>query len=197
MDPYLYPETNVLRNLRDIRDAELLNEFEADASSRRLRQLEHNPIRGGFDTSHLQAIHHHIFQDVYDWAGEFRTVNIGKSGDLFALKEHIAPYLAKTLAELEGERYLAGTDLKRFSERGAHYLGEINAVHPFRDGNGRAQREFIRELAVRNGYELDWLRITQEQMVEASKRSLRSDNAGLEEVLTSALDTERNRQRAQ
>jgi cell filamentation protein len=74
-----------------------------------------------------------------------------------------------------------------FARRAAYYLGEINAVHPFRDGNGRTQREFIRELSVRNGWMLDWTRVSREQMVEASRRSLRVDNAGLEEVLKLAL----------
>jgi cell filamentation protein len=195
MDPYVYPETNVLRNLRDIRDANLLGEFEAEATARRLRQLEHKPIRGGFDTQHLQAIHHHIFQDVYPWAGEFRTVNISKSGDPFAFKEHIVSSLEKTLGELQSEQNLKGTDLNRFANRGAYYFGEINAVHPFREGNGRAQREFIRELAVQNGYELDWTHVSQEQMIEASRHSLRVDNAGLEQILKLALDNEHNRRR--
>jgi cell filamentation protein len=188
MDPYVYRGTNVLKNLRDIRDAALLNEFEAEASSRRLRQLEHEPVTGGFDTRHLQAIHKHIFQDVYQWAGEFRAVNIGKAGDLFALKEHIVSCLDKTFAELRQERHLRGAGLDRFALRGSHYLGEINAVHPFREGNGRTQREFIRQLAVRNGYELDWSRVSKEQMIEASKRSFRRDDLVLEQVLRSALD---------
>ena len=81
MDPYVYPETNVLRNLRDIRDAGQLNKFEAIATTRRTIELEHEPIQGQFDARHLQAVHHHIFQDVFEWAGAFRTVNISKSGD--------------------------------------------------------------------------------------------------------------------
>jgi cell filamentation protein len=89
MDPYAYPGTSVLKNLRYVRDPERLARFEADATSERIRELEEKPLVGSFDSRHLQAIHHHIFQDVYEWAGEFRTVNIGKSGDLFALKEHI------------------------------------------------------------------------------------------------------------
>jgi cell filamentation protein len=89
MDPYVYPGTSVLRNLRDIRDAQVLSEFEADATARRLRQLEQKPIDGRLDAGHLQAIHHHIFQDVFEWAGDFRTVNISKSGDPFVFQQHI------------------------------------------------------------------------------------------------------------
>ncbi len=195
MDPYVYPGTSVLRNLRDIRDARILDEFEADATARRLRQLEQKPLSGAFDSRHLQAVHHHIFQDVYEWAGEFRTVNISKSGDPFAFKEHIVSSLAKIFNELNRESNLNGTDLERFTERSAYYLGEINAIHPFREGNGRAQREFVRQLSQSNGLVIDWKRISREEMIEASRRSLRVDNIGLEDVLKMALDNEPNRQR--
>jgi len=195
MDPYVYPGTNVLRNVRDIHDSDKLAELEAQATNFRIRQLEHKPIVGEFDTRHLQFIHHHIFQDVYPWAGELRTVDIGKAGGLFAFKEHIVSTLAKTFEDLKKERHLSGADLKRFCSRGAHYLGEINAVHPFREGNGRTQREFMRALALKNGYALDWSRVSRDQMMEASKQSFRRDNLGLDKVLKSALDNEQNRRR--
>jgi Fic/DOC family len=115
MDPYVYPDTTLLRNLRDIRDPDLFGEFEAEATARRLRQLEHKPLPGHFDAQHFQAIHRHIFQDVYEWAGEFRTIDLAKSGHLFALTEHIASSLNKTFGELADERYLTGADTDRFS----------------------------------------------------------------------------------
>ena len=108
MDPYVYPETAVLRNLRDIRDAGQLDEFEAIATTRRTIELEHEPIGGRFDTRHLQAIHRHIFQDVYEWAGDFRTVNISKSGDTFAFHQHLVSSLDLICAELKRERHLLG-----------------------------------------------------------------------------------------
>jgi cell filamentation protein len=192
MDPYVYPGTNVLRNLRDIRDADRLGEFEAVATTRRIIELEHEPIQGRFDGRNLQAIHRHIFQDVFEWAGDFRTVNISKSGDFFAFHRHIATCLDQMCEELRRESRLAGSDLEGFVARGAYYLGELNAIHPFRDGNGRAQREFVRELGARNGLTLDWRRVSREETTEASRRSLRIDNAGLERVLKKALDNELN-----
>jgi cell filamentation protein len=188
MDPYVYPEANVLRNLRNIRDAGQLSEFKAIATTRRIVELEHEPIQGRFDARHLQAIHHHIFQDVYEWAGDFGTVNISKSGDPFAFHQHIVPSLDKLCGELQRERHLAGSDLEHFAIRAACYLGEMNAIHPFRDGNGRTQREFVRELGLRNGLSIEWSRVAREEMIEASRRSLRVDNAGLEKVLRKALD---------
>jgi cell filamentation protein len=190
MDPYVYPGTNVLRNLRDIRDSEQLEVYEAIATVRRIRELEGGPVTGKLDTGHLQSIHHYIFQDVYEWAGEFRTVDISKSGNLFGLTQHIVPFLDKTFEHLRNERYLSGLDRERLLKRAAYYLGEINAVHAFREGNGRTQREFIRQLALRNGYTLSWSRITREQMIEASRRSFQRDNMGLERLLRDALHDE-------
>ena len=195
MDPYVYPETTVLKNLRDIRDAEQLSKFEAIATTRRTVELEHEPIAGRFDARHLQAIHHYIFQDVFEWAGDFRTVDISKSGDPFAFHQHIVSSLEKMCGELKREWHLAGSDLEHFASRGAYYLGELNAIHPFREGNGRTQREFIRELGLQSGLMLDWSQVSREEMIEASRRSLRVDNAGLEQILKKVLDNEPNRQR--
>jgi fido (protein-threonine AMPylation protein) len=104
MDPYVYPGTNVLR---DIRDPDRLSRFEMDMTTRRIGELTHAPTPGQFDAKHLQAIHRHIFQDVYPWAGEFRTVNISRSGQFpFAFSEHIIPSLDRLSVDLEKERYL-------------------------------------------------------------------------------------------
>src|ERR1700733_6706345 len=197
MDPYVYPGTNVLKNLRDIRDPERLSKFEMDMTTRRLSELARIPMAGQFSAQHLQAMHGYVFQDVYGWAGEFRTVNISRSGQFpFAFAEHIVPTLNKLSDDLAAEHHLSRLTISKFSNRAAHYLGELNAVHPFRDGNGRTQREFIRQLAGRNGYALDWSKVAREQMLDASKESFqRGNNAGLENVLKTALDNEQNRRR--
>jgi cell filamentation protein len=150
-------------------------------------------MAGGFDARHLQSIHHYIFQDVYPWAGNFRTVDIAKDGHLFGLNQHIGSFLHKTFDDLRNERYLRALDQARFAGRAAYYLGEINAIHPFREGNGRAQREFIRQLALRNGYSIDWSRISRQQMIDASRQSFQKDNAGLEKLLRGALNNEPNK----
>jgi cell filamentation protein len=188
MDPYVYPGTTVLKNLRDIRDASQFSKFEAIATTRRTIELEHEPLHGNFDAGHVRAIHRYIFQDVFQSAGEFRTVNIFKSGDPFAFHQHIGSCLDTLCSELKREGHLSGCDVERFATRGAHYFGEINAIHPFREGNGRTQREFIGELALRNGLTIDWSRVSREEMIEASRRSLRIDNAGLEHVLKKVLE---------
>jgi cell filamentation protein len=170
-DPYLYAETSVLRNLADIGDANRLSQFESDHFFAPLLELHENPIRGSFDSDHLRHTHQYLFQDAYAWAGEFRTVPIAKGNSLFARPEHIGPELQKLLLHLAGEQFLRGNDSKGFCLRAAHYLGEINALHPFREGNGRAQREFIRELAAEAGYEIVWDLVTQDEMFTGSVAS--------------------------
>ena len=189
MDPYVYPGTNVLRNLRGFRTLRELSELEAEASSWRLSQLERRPLRGKFDIAHLQAIHRYIFQDVYPWAGELRTVDIARPGQFyFAFSHQIRPCLERTFADLQAERYLKGASAQEFCHRAAHYMGELNASHPFRDGNGRTQREFIRELGLHGGHVLNWVHVTLAQMYAASHvRFQAADNSGLEKVLMAAV----------
>ena len=186
MDPYVYPGTNVLKNLRDIRDWEVLSKFEMDMSTRRASELlKRKKPSGKFDIAHLRQIHHYIFQDVYEWAGELRTVNIARPGQYFFAFHHmIVPCLDTAFTKLTSERLLNGLDAVQFSQRAAYYMGELNAVHPFRDGNGRTQREFIRQVGLQSGQAIRWSRVTREQMGEASKRSFHSgDNSGLAELI--------------
>ena len=170
-DPYLHEDTSVLRNLADIRDSNHLSQFESDHFFARLLELHENSIRGCFDSDHLSLIHHFLFQDVYAWAGEFRTVPIAKGNSFFARPEHIGAELRRLFVHLASEQFLRGNDSGVFSQRAAHYLGEINALHPFREGKGRAQREFIRELAVEAGYDIAWDLVTQDEMLTASVAS--------------------------
>jgi len=177
LDPYTYPGTDVLRNILDIRDPQQLAAFEGNATAARLIELDASPLVGPFDVAHLKAIHRYIFQDVYRWAGEFRTVNISKGGHLFGVAAFVDPALQEVLRKLAGEHLLKGSDHQKFATRAGFYMGEINAIHPFRDGNGRAQREFIRELAIKAGFVIDWSRVTREQMMAASLESFKTGNS--------------------
>lgn len=183
-DPYVYPGTSILRNLAEIRGAERLERFESDQCFARLLELYENPLPLGFDLNHLKRIHHHLFQDVYAWAGEFRTVNMAKGNSFFARPEFIIPQLQKALDRLGSEHFLRGMDSQGFCERAAYFLGEMNAIHPFREGNGRVQREFLRELALKAGYELAWDLVSKEEMLAASVASFQEgSSAGLARLL--------------
>ena len=189
-DSYVYPGTSTLRNLRDIRDPEELRRFETRETFLRIEELQERPIEGNFDRAHLQAIHKHVFQDVYAWAGKPREgVDIAKPGSpYFAFSQHIVPSLDSVFAKLKAEHHLRGIEADAFSLRAGYYLGEINAVHPFREGNGRAQQEFVRELGERSGYRIEWSRVSRAMMYQTSELSFRGgDSSGLASVVSLAI----------
>lgn len=186
-DPYVYPGTDVLRNRLDIRNAAELAKREAALSAIRITQLERRFISGGYDLAHLQATHRIIFGDVYPWAGELRTVRISKGGDLFALPEHIEPYLRGLFADLAREALLCGLGRERFVERLAHYYAELNAVHPFREGNGRAQRAFLGQIAKTAGHPIAWARLDAERSVHAARESHHGRDSALRRMLRGLL----------
>lgn len=177
-DPYLYPGSSVLKNLRGLTDRKLLERFEARRTHRRIAESIDTPVPGRCDVAHLKAIHRHIFQDVYEWAGQFRTVNISKGGHLFGHATFLEPALQQILGKLAAESHLVDLDAQIFAGRAAYFLGELNAAHPFREGNGRTQREFIRELGLKAGHYIDWRATTAGEMTEASRLShVRGDSA--------------------
>lgn len=181
-DPYVYPDTDVLRNLRGIRDGEELGEFEARLTFLRGLQLASSPIAGEYDLTHLQALHRYLFTGLYEWAGELRTVVLAKT-DLFCLPEHIESYGAEIFDKLAEESHLRGLDRELFIDRLAHYLGDVNALHPFRDGNGRAQRAFFAQLAADAGYRLDWQLVDQQANIDASVAAMQGDEVPMRKLL--------------
>jgi cell filamentation protein len=113
----------------------------------------------------------------YAWAGSIRTIDITRGGSTFAHHRHIEAAARPIFRRLAEENHLAGLPADAFSERAAYYLAEINALHPFREGNGRAQREFISHLAYNSGYHISWKNISQAEMVQASIESFRGDSS--------------------
>ena len=168
-DPYCYPGSDVLRNLFDLRNEVDLARAEAKITVLRLDQLRQRPVSGKFDLDHLQRIHRHIFRDVYLWAGELRTVSMSKGESLFCRHEFIAAEGERIFAQLRGENSLRGQAKDLFCERLAFYFGEINALHPFREGNGRAQRVLLESIAKQAGYDLDFKMVSSEAMGRISR----------------------------
>jgi cell filamentation protein len=144
-DPYLLPGTSVLRNRCGITDAAVLADFELTASLARVAELERRPVDGDFDLQHLCAIHRRIFCDVYDWAGAIRTVDIAK-GMYFCRSEAIESESRRVFGAIARDNYLTGLSREAFVARLADHWGEVNALHPFREGNTRTQRVFFQQL---------------------------------------------------
>jgi cell filamentation protein len=183
LDRYLDPETGVLKNKLGIRNEATLEMAEAEYVAARSYELAKHPLDSSFDLAHLKTIRRHLFGDVYDWAGELRDVDIAKGESYFAHCRYIEAAATPLFEQLAKENYLAGLDANAFSERAAYFLGELNALHPFRDGNGRAQREFIGLLARKNGYFITWTDITQETMAQVSIAAFRGDTTPLRDLI--------------
>lgn len=183
VDDYVYPGTTVLRNKAGIQDQTALDAFEADATAVRMLELLEQPLECRFDFAHLCAIHRHLFQDVYDWAGEIRTVDISRDTSRFANMALIERYLGGVLARLPAENWLRGLQPESFVARLAHYMGEINATHPFREGNGRTQRVFCALLAEQAGYFIDFESVDQAQMYRVMIANFNGNDKPLEALL--------------
>ena len=188
-DPYTYPGTRVLRNIPGIRDDATLRDFEYEQTKLRIEELRENPIPGKFDLEHLKAIHAHVFQDVYEWAGKTRTVNISKNGAAFAQPAFIDGAGRQLGEAIAKENNLQGLEKPQFVERLALYYSDWNALHPFREGNGRTTRELIGQIAREAGYDLDQTRIdnSKDQWNDAARRSFHGDLAPVKEILTEAI----------
>ncbi|MDD2435024.1 MAG: Fic family protein [Bacilli bacterium] len=141
---YCYPETDVLINSNNIRDAEVLSNVERMISTYKLSHLQVEPIKGNFDIDHYLKIHQYLFNDLYSFAGEIRTENMTKGVTPFCRPDYIHYYLTKTLEKLNQDIVKVKSE-EELLDVLAYYYGEVNVIHPFREGNGRTQREFFRE----------------------------------------------------
>jgi cell filamentation protein len=170
-DVYCIPGTAVLKNKAGITDQDQLDEYEGDFTAIRLLELTQSPVEGSFDLAHLCKIHQYLFQDVYEWAGEVRTVDIIRGDSRFCNVRHILSYSNTVFSGLAAEKYLVNLEPEVFANRLAHYLSEINAIHPFREGNGRVQRLFISQLAENAGYSLDYSALDQAELYPVMQES--------------------------
>ena len=174
-DSYIDPETGVLKNVGGFKTEAELERFEATFTVLQSLLLAKKPLKGKFDFQHLKDIHQFLFCQIYEWAGQIRTIDIKKGGSSFAHAKFIESGAVPVFKSLKEEKHLKGLSKPDFAIRAAHYLGEINALHPFREGNGRAQREFISHLAYNAGYKIDWNNITSDDMITASAESFGGD----------------------
>lgn len=173
MDKYVYINSEVLKNKFGITDEKELARKERTKSSIRLLEILDGEakIKHTFDLEHLQKIHKYLFQDIYSWAGKIRDVDIAKGDTLFCKAINIDNFSKEIFSKLQKENFFKGiTKKEELVEKLASLFLDINALHPFREGNGRTQREFVRELAEERGYNLDFKNISKEEMIELSIR---------------------------
>lgn len=177
-DPYVDPRTGLLRNLLGISDAVELARAEARlVAVREFVLFQERLDLGSFDLSHLQAVHRHLFGRIYDWAGQLRTVNMTKGETLFALAEWVEPQGREIFAGLARQRLLRGLDRQPFVTAAGRFLSDLNALHPFREGNGRTQRAFIQLLSNQAGWQLAWARVDPAENTAAAAKAMADRDA--------------------
>ena len=182
---YCYPpDYTVLRNKLNIRNASALEAAERELVAHRL--LEPVPA-GDFDLEHLKAIHRHLFQDLYAWAGEVRTVEIVKGESRFQPRRFIAAGMADVHRRIVAAGYFRGSGTAGFAEGAGPVLGDVNHVHPFREGNGRTQLQYLKQLAEQAGHAIDLTQVDPAAWLEASRRSNAGDHAAITRCVRQAL----------
>ncbi|WP_433386586.1 Fic/DOC family protein [Micromonospora sp. KLBMP9576] len=177
-DPYCWPDSDCLQNKLGITDPDQLREVEFRLVSVREIQAARLIIPGGYGLEHLQTFRH-LFSDLYPWAGQSRTVDISKPGARFCHWPYIDDQVSAILSRLVEDGYLLGLRQEVFVEALAHYYGELNVCHPFREGNGRTIRAFLRQLAAAAGYLLDWSELNPATNIEACRTHLATADISL------------------
>jgi cell filamentation protein len=185
---YNYEDTEILINKLDIMSDELLKKVESDLTQNRLYELYETPFNGRFSMTHLLNIHRHIFQDIYPFAGKIRVEENTKGSTRFHWCHQIKPQLKLVLSNLHEENYLVDLDDENYIKRLAFYMSELNLIHPFREGNGRAIREFVRELAIKSGRMIDWQRVSSNRLLDGAIRAVDFDYSVLEECLREVIE---------
>jgi len=150
------------------------------------RIAEGAPI-GAFDLTHLRAIHRHLFQDVYDWAGELRTVEIDKGGHQFQFRRYIQTGMAGVHRRLTQSGFLKGLNPEDFAQQAGVIMGDVNYVHPFREGNGRTQAQYLKQLAAQAGHALDLRCIDRALWIDAFMASHGADYSLMARVIGQAI----------
>jgi cell filamentation protein len=179
-DPYCYPNSSVLKNKAGLTNRAALEEYETAMTF--ARSLEPLPP-GRFSVSHYRAVHHHLFQDVYGWAGRFRRIRIAKGASAFCYPENIAREMRRLFLWLKQQQGFRETSAADFTAKTAHFLAELNAIHPFREGNGRTQLTFLSMLADNAGHPLDLDRLDTDAVIDAMIQSFSGNEKPLRALI--------------
>lgn len=182
-----YPDTTVLINKFDIRDEEKLNEVESVLASARFAEWLNAPKADSFDFEHYRTIHYFLFSDLYDWAGQIRTINISKKGTKFTSAENIETQATLIFKRLKNCNYFKGLARDEFIGEIVDFYCVTNALHPFREGNGRTQRVFLTQLIRNAGYDINFADMDTELLMIATIRSAQGVTDMLKQIFEESL----------
>lgn len=182
-----YEGTTCLINKFGIKDDKLLSAIEGQITFAKGSELERNPIKGNFDFKHYKAIHKYLFDDIYEWAGKIRSVDMSKKGTSFAKADEIEQLADACFARLKSENYFKGQAFNEFVRNIVDFYCVTNMLHPFREGNGRTQRIFISQLIRFAGYEIDFSSINTDNLMSATIQSANGVDIYLKEIFANAI----------
>ena len=166
-----YEGTTCLINKFDLKDEQKLMQMETMITTAKCNELELNPIPGDFGFEHYKLIHKYIFEDIYDWAGEIRTVSISKKGTRFTEPESIEYLADKIFTSLQKEKCYIGYDDEQYIDAIVDLYYKTNMLHPFREGNGRTQRVFLTQVIRFSGHDINFSNIDTDELMIATIQS--------------------------
>lgn len=178
-----YEGTTCLINKFGIRDEKQLAVIESHITIAKISILQQNPIEGNFDFEHYKAIHKFIFEDLYEWAGIPRTVDISKKGTFFVVAKNIDEIATACFERLKNQNYFKNLNMNDFVEEITDFYCVTNNLHPFREGNGRTQRVFLSQLALNAGYEMDFATMDTDELMVATIQAANGVDTYLKNVL--------------
>ena len=182
-----YPGTAVLINKFDIHDEAKLNEVETVLVSARSAEWMEHPKADSFDFTHYKAVHHFLFSDLYDWAGQIRTVDISKKGTRFCSAENIECQAELIFHRLKERNYFKNLPHGKFVDEIVDFYCVTNDLHPFREGNGRTQRAFLTQLIRNAGYDINWAEVDGDLLMIATIQSAQGVTDLLKKILNEAV----------
>lgn len=166
-----YEGTSCLINKFDIKDEVILKELETTITLNKITEYSLNPLFYSFDVQHYKSIHRYLFGDIYDWAGEYRTVDMSKKGTNFAKAESVEKLMSNCFKRLNDKNLFQGLKFDDFVDEFVDFYCVTNMIHPFREGNGRTQRLFLTQLINKNGYDIDFSEIDTDELMIATIQS--------------------------
>ena len=182
-----YDGTTCLINKFGIKDDKQLSFVESQITFAKGSELENNPIKGNFDFEHYKSIHKYLFDEIYDWAGQIRKVNISKKGTKFAKADEIEQLADACFSRLKSKNYFKAQKFDEFIENITEFYCVTNMLHPFREGNGRTQRIFISQLIRNAGYDIDFLDINTDDLMTATIQASNGVDVYLKEIFANAV----------
>lgn len=182
-----YPDTTVLINKFDIRDEEKLNEVESVIASARYAEWDSAPKVCSFDFDHYKAIHRYLFSDIYDWAGEIRTVDISKKGTQFVPAADIDLLAKAAFDRLKERNCFKNLAHDAFVDEIVDFYCVTNKLHPFREGNGRTQRAFLTQLIRNAGYNISFADMDTDLLMIATIQSAQGVTDMLKQIFLESI----------